>query len=427
MGIGAIIGAGVFVLTGVAAATSAGPAIIFSYLIAGFASLFAALAYAELATSIGGAGSAYSYAYASFGELVAWIIGWDLLLEYAMSVATVAIGWSGYVDNFFAAIHLPLPFALTHNPFEGGLLNLPALLIIFTLAILLCIGVKQSARFNAAIVFIKLLTIAVFITVAVQQVDLANWTVFLPFGWSGVIHGAALVFFAYIGFDALSTAVEETIDPQRNAPIGILASLVICTLIYIVVAGLLTSIVPYTTLNVPSPVADALLHLGHHTAAAIVAAGAVAGLTTVMLVMYYGLTRIILAMSRDGLLPGYIACIHPNTCTPIRIIIITAVITGTIAALTPIGHAAELVNIGTLAAFTLVCGGVIILRVINPDLPRPFKVPFMPWFPLLGVFSCFYLMLNLATITWWRFWLWMAIGLIVYFCYSRKRSHAASL
>ncbi|HEX4045589.1 MAG TPA: amino acid permease, partial [Gammaproteobacteria bacterium] len=285
----------------------------------------------------------------------------------------------------------------------------------------------QSARFNAAIVFIKLLTIAVFITVAVQQVDLANWTVFLPFGWSGVIHGAALVFFAYIGFDALSTAVEETIDPQRNAPIGILASLVICTLIYIVVAGLLTSIVPYTTLNVPSPVADALLHLGHHTAAAIVAAGAVAGLTTVMLVMYYGLTRIILAMSRDGLLPGYIACIHPNTCTPIRIIIITAVITGTIAALTPIGHAAELVNIGTLAAFTLVCGGVIILRVINPDLPRPFKVPFMPWFPLLGVFSCFYLMLNLATITWWRFWLWMAIGLIVYFCYSRKRSHAASL
>ena len=276
MGIGAIIGAGVFVLTGIAAATKAGPAIVFSYIIAGLASMFAALAYAELAASIGGTGSAYSYAYAGFGEFVAWLIGWNLLLEYAMSVSTVAIGWSGYVNNLFEAIGFPLPDAISKNPFEGGVVNLLALSIILALAGLLCLGVKQGAQFNAIIVFIKLITIGIFIAVASNHVYLSNWTPYLPFGWNGVVEGAALVFFAYIGFDALSTAVEESINPTRDIPISIIVSLVVCTLIYIIVSALLTGIVPYSTLNVRSPVADALLKIGHHTAAGFIAAGAIA-------------------------------------------------------------------------------------------------------------------------------------------------------
>jgi APA family basic amino acid/polyamine antiporter len=422
MGIGAIIGAGVFILTGVAAALDAGPAIVISYIIAGLAAMCAAFSYAELTASLGGSGSAYSYAYAGFGEFIAWIIGWDLLLEYAMSVATVAIGWSGYVDNFFDAIHLHLPDVLTKSPFEGGIINLLAVLIIAILALLLIIGVKQSARFNAAIVFIKLLAIGIFIAVAVQHVNPIYWQDFFPFGWSGVMRGAALVFFAYIGFDALSTAVEETVEPQRNAPIGILASLVICTVIYIVVAALLTSIVPYTTLNVRSPVADTLLHLGHHTAAGMIAAGAIAGLTTVMLVMYYGLTRICLAMSRDHLLPNVIAKINLRTRTPIRIIIITAIIMGCIAGFTPIHYAAELVNIGTLSAFVLVCGGVILLRIQHPDLPRPFKSPLFPLLPILGMLACFYLIMNLTTVTWWRFIIWIIIGLVIYFSYGYTKN-----
>ncbi|SRR5579885_40763 len=422
MGIGAIIGAGVFVLTGIAAATKAGPAIVISYVIAGLASLFAALAYAELAASIGGTGSAYSYAYAGFGELIAWLIGWNLLLEYIMSVGTVAIGWSGYVNNFFDAIHIHLPDALTKNPFEGGVINLLALLIIITLTALLCLGVKHSARFNAVIVFIKLITIAVFIVVAIPNVEIQNWSNFFPFGWSGVMQGAALVFFAYIGFDALSTAVEESINPQRNIPLGIISSLIVCTVIYIVVSALLTGIVPYTTLNVRSPVADALLKIGHHFAAGIIAAGAIAGLTTVMLVMFYGLSRICLAMSRDGLLPTSIANIHPQTRTPIRIIIINGVLIGVIASIAPIDRAAELVNIGTLSAFTFVCAGVIVFRWTHPSIARPFKLPLNPVIPILGIISCLYLMINLPAITWWRFLIWTLLGLFIYFTYGMKNS-----
>ncbi len=422
MGIGAIIGAGVFVLTGIAAATKAGPAIVLSYIIAGMASLFAALAYAEMASSVGGTGSAYSYAYAGFGELIAWLIGWNLLLEYIMSVGTVAIGWSGYVTNLFQAFNIHLPVAITKNPFEGGTFNLLASGIIIAIGGMLCLGVKQSARFNAIIVFIKMLTIAVFIAVAIPHVQPANWSDFLPFGWTGVIEGAALVFFAYIGFDALSTAVEEAIDPQKGIPIAIIASLIVCTVVYIVVSALLTGIVPYTTLNVQSPVADALLHVGQHMAAGLIAAGAIAGLTTVILVMFYGLTRICLAISRDGLLPIAIARINPNTRTPVRIIVFMGIVIALIAGVAPIDRAAELVNIGTLAAFTFVCGGVVVFRMTHPDLHRPFRLPFSPFIPLLGMLFCIYLMLHLPAITWWRFLVWTVAGLAIYFIYGQRHS-----
>lgn len=422
MGIGAIIGAGVFVLTGIAAATKAGPAITISYIIAGLASLFAALAYAELAAAIGGTGSAYSYAYTGFGELIAWMIGWNLLLEYVMSVGTVAIGWSGYVDNFFEAVNIHLPNAITKNPFEGGIINLLAVCIILAITGLLCLGIKQGARFNAVIVFIKLITIGIFITVASMHVNVLNWENYFPFGWDGVMEGAALVFFAYIGFDALSTTVEEAIEPQRSIPIGIIASLIVCTLIYIIVSALLTGIVPYTTLNVESPVADALLTIGYHSLAGVIAAGAIAGLTTVMLVMFYGLTRICLAMSRDGLIPASIATIHPQTHSPIKIVVMTGILIAMVAGLTPINHAAELVNIGTLAAFTFVCAGVIVFRYTHPTIQRPFKLPLSPAIPLLGILFCVYLMINLPSVTWWRFVVWTLIGLVIYFAYGISHS-----
>lgn len=422
MGIGAIIGAGVFVLTGVAAATKAGPAIILSYALAGFAAMLAALAYAELTSCLGGAGSVYHYTYIGLGEFIAWIIGWDLLLEYSMAVSTVSIGWAGYVNNLLQTLHIYMPESLTKGPFEGGIVNLLAVMIIVALAILLGIGVKQSARFNAAIVFIKLFTIVIFILFAAVNVDIKNWGNFLAFGWSGVIEGAALVFFAYIGFDALSTAVEESIHPQRDLPIAIMVSLGVCTAIYILVSALLTGIVPYTTLNVPSPVANALLQLNHRFAAGLIAAGAIAGLTTVILIMFYGLTRICMAIARDGLLPIKTATIHPKTLTPITIIIITGVINAIVAGLAPIQNAAELVNIGTLAAFTLVCIGVIVFRSTHPDLHRPFQLPYNPIIPLLGVIVCLYLMISLPAVTWFRFLLWMGLGLIIYFIYSRHHS-----
>lgn len=422
LGIGAIIGAGIFVLTGVAAATKAGPAIVLSYVVAGFACAFAALAYAELASSVGGCGSAYGYSYAGFGEIIAWLIGWDLILEYGVATPAVAIGWSGYVNNVLVAMGIQLPPELLSAPGAGGIVNLPAALIILVLAVLLAVGVHTSARFNAAMVAVKLIAIAVFIGVAAFNVDPAHWQPFMPFGWDGVMAGAALIFFAYIGFDAVSTAAEEAVDPPRDLPIGILSSLAICTLIYVLVAGLLTGIVPYTTLNVPSPVAEALLDLGHRFASALIAAGAIAGLTTVMLVLFYGLTRIFLAMARDGLLPSMFAAVHTGTRTPVRIILVSGVCMAGIAGFLPIGVVAELVNIGTLAAFVLVCGGVIYLRYTQPELPRPFKTPLSPLIPLLGMMSCTYLMYSLPAATWARFLLWMGLGLLIYFLYSRRHS-----
>jgi len=426
LGIGAIIGAGIFVLTGVAAATKAGPAIALSFVVAGFACAFSALAYAELASTVGGCGSAYGYAYAGLGEIVAWIIGWDLILEYGLATPTVAIGWSGYVGNALTAIGLELPKILLNAPgtpnIEGAIMNLPAFLIIILLSILLAIGVSTSARFNHTMVFVKLTAIAVFIGVAAFNVNPEHWTPFMPFGWEGVMAGGALIFFAYIGFDAVSTAAEEAINPQRDLPIGILASLVICTIIYIVVSGLLTGLVPYKELNVPSPVASALLSIKHNFAAGLIAAGAIAGLTTVMLVLYYGLTRVFLAMARDGLLPPIFAKVNAKTKTPIPVILISGIFMAFVAGFTPINEVAELVNIGTLAAFVLVCAGVIVLRKTHPNIPRPFKTPLSPISPILGIVFCLYLMFQLPQTTWLRFGIWLALGLIVYFVYSKGNS-----
>jgi APA family basic amino acid/polyamine antiporter len=422
MGVGAIIGAGIFVLTGIVAATHAGPAIVASYVVAGLACIFVALSYAELAASIGGCGSAYGYAYAGLGEIVAWIIGWDLLLEYGLGISTVAIGWSGYVENALGAMGITLPAMLTKSPFEGGFIDLPAVLIILALSGLLCMGAKESTRFNNVIVFVKVLAIAIFIGVAVFHVDMNNWKVFMPFGWGGVMTGAALVFFAYIGFDAVSTAAEETKDPQRNLPIGIILSLAICTAIYIVVAALLTLIAPYSSLNVKSPVAEVLLWLNHPIAAGFISAGAIAGLTTVMLVLYYGLSRIFLAISRDGLFPARFGRVHKKTQTPVTIILWSGAAIAITAGFTPIGKLAELVNIGTLAAFVFVCAGVIVLRYTKPDLNRPFRLAFHPVIPSLGIIFCSYLMLSLPFETWLRFGVWMGVGLAIYFAYGYRNS-----
>jgi APA family basic amino acid/polyamine antiporter len=434
LGIGAIIGTGIFVLTGVAAATQSGPAVMLSFVIAGLACAFAALSYAELSSSVGGCGSAYGYSYVAFGEISAFIIGWDLLLEYSLAVATVANGWSGYFNNALTAIGIPLPEMLTKAPKLGGLINLPATAIILILMLLLIIGVKHSAKVNNAMVFVKLLTITIFIAIAVFNVNPDNWHPFMPFGWfqslpdgktSGVLAGASIVFFAYVGFDAVSTAAEEAQNPQHDLPFGIVASLAFCTIIYILVSGLLTGVVHYTDLNVSSPVAHALNLLGYNWASALISTGVIAGLTTVMLVLYYGLTRIIFAMSRDGLLSPFFSEVNPKTQTPVRVIVLCGGIMALIAGFIPLGDLAELVNIGTLAAFVLVCLGVIVLRITKPEMNRPFRSPFSPLFPVLGMLSCGALMAFLPSLTWLRFIVWLVIGLIVYFSYSIRHSKLA--
>jgi APA family basic amino acid/polyamine antiporter len=441
LGIGAIIGAGIFVLTGIAAATHAGPAIVLSYILAGVACACAALSYAELSAAVGGAGSAYGYGYAGLGELPAWIIGWMLILEYTVSVAAVSSGWSGYFNSalldFFG---LALPDQILHAPGDaahpGGLLNLPAASIIAMLGILLASGAKTSAHFNAAMVVIKLIAIAIFIGVAVVHVDPANWHPFVPptvtqpdgsheFGWAGVATGAATIFFAYLGFDAVSTAAEETKHPQRDLPIGILASLTLCTILYIIVSGLLTGIVNYKALNVAHPVAFALEQVGAHTAAGLISIGAIAGLTTVMLVMYFGQSRVLFAISRDGLLPKFFATIHPRTQTPFGSIALSGVVMVILGGFVPLGRLVELANIGTLGAFVIVCLGVIVLRNTRPDLHRPFYTPLFPFVPIVGVLSCGYLMYNLEAFTWQAFAVWLAIGLLIYFAYSRSHSALA--
>jgi APA family basic amino acid/polyamine antiporter len=435
LGIGAIIGTGIFVLTGIAAATQSGPAVVLSFIIAGLACTFAALSYAELSAAIGGCGSAYGYSYAAFGELVAWIIGWDLLLEYGISVAAVANGWSGYFNNALTAIGLPLPEVLTKAPKIGGYINLPASAIILLLMGLLIMGVKQSAKANNAMVIVKLTTIIIFIAVAVFNVNPENWHPFMPFGWfqslpdgktTGVLAGASIVFFAYVGFDAVSTAAEEAQDPQRDLPFGIVTSLVFCTIIYIIVSGLLTGVAHYTDLNVSSPVAHALTLLGYNWASALISTGVIAGLTTVMLVLYYGLTRIIFAMSRDGLMSPFFSEVNVKTQTPVRVIVLCGIIMALIAGFMPLGDLAELVNIGTLAAFVLVCFGVLVLRITKPDMHRPFRTPFSPLFPVLGMLSCGALMAFLPGLTWLRFLVWLTLGLIVYFVYSINHSKLAT-
>ncbi|NTU76600.1 MAG: amino acid permease [Alphaproteobacteria bacterium] len=434
LGIGCTIGTGIFVLTGIAAATQAGPAVILSFLIASIPCALAALSYAELASCVGGCGSAYGYSYAAFGEIIAWIVGWDLILEYGVAVAAVANGWSGYFNNMLHAIGVSLPDLLTRGPFDGGIVNLPAVVIILAIMGVLIMGMRESARTNAAIVFVKLITIAVFIVVALFNIHPENWDNFMPFGWFsttpdgktvGVFAASSLVFFAYVGFDAVSVAVEEAHNPKRDVPIGILASLAFCTVVYIVVSGLLTAIVPYTELNVSSPVAFALQKLGIRWASGLVATGVIAGLTTVMLALYYGLTRVIYAMSRDGLLPSSFAAVNEKTLTPVRATVVCGLLIAALSGFVPLGMLAELVNIGTLVAFIVVCGGVIVLRITHPKMRRPFKTPWGITLPLLGVLSCGALVMFLPLITHLRFVVWLLLGVVIYFAYSAKHSQLA--
>jgi len=444
LGVGAIIGTGIFVLTGTAAANQAGPAIMLSYFAAGLACAFAALCYAEFASMIPIAGSAYTYAYATLGEVVAWMIGWDLILEYAVGSMTVAIGWSGYMQRLMAGFGLELPTWMGAAP-PVGIINLPATVIVLGIMVLLVVGVRESARFNAAMVAIKGAAILFFIAAGATFVKPENWSPFMPYGFSGVMAAAAVVFFAYIGFDAVSTTAEEAKNPKRDLPIGIIASLIVCTLLYLAVAAVLSGIVPVVQYRanadaltgVPAidpvqgqaflnaPVAFALSVIGQDWAAGLVSAGAVAGITSVLLVMLMSQPRIFFAMSRDRLLPQGVSKVHPRFGTPYITTIITCVAVALVAGLTQIQVVGEMTSIGTLFAFVVVCAAVLRLRQTRPDAPRPFKVPFGPVFPVLGILSCAYLMLSLPVLTWVRFLVWLDIGLLIYWFYGRTHSPLA--
>jgi basic amino acid/polyamine antiporter, APA family len=420
LGIGAIIGTGIFVITGVVAANYSGPALVVSFIISGIVCAFAALSYAEFAAMVPVAGSAYTYGYASLGEIWAWIIGWDLILEYSVSIAAVAVGWSGYMVNLLAAAGISLPAALINPPgTAGGMVNLPAILIILAITALLIIGVKESARVNNVIVLVKIGVILLFLFLASSHINPANWTPFMPYGWTGVVTGAAIVFFAYIGFDAVSTAAEEVQDPQRNVPIGIISSLVVATVLYIAVSAVLTGIVPYLAFkNTSAPVAFALGQIGISWGSALVSVGAICGITSVLIVLLYGQTRIFFAMSRDGLLPPVFRELHPVYRTPVKVTLLVGIVTAVIASLLPLQTIAELVNIGTLAAFIIVSLGVIVLRRTRPEIERPFRCPFVPWVPLLCIITCGILIVMLPFVTHLRFVIWLALGLVVYFAYS---------
>jgi APA family basic amino acid/polyamine antiporter len=441
LGIGAIIGTGIFVLTGTAAANQAGPAITMSYLAAGLACAFAALCYAEFASMIPIAGSAYTYAYATLGEIVAWMIGWDLILEYAVGSLTVAIGWSGYMQRLLAGFGLELPVALGAPP-PVGIINLPAVIITLLIMVLLVVGVRESARFNAVMVAIKVVAVLFFIAAGATYVEPANWTPFAPYGWPGIMAAAAVVFFAYIGFDAVSTTAEEAKNPQRDLPIGIIASLVICTVLYLVVGFVLSGIVPVVQFRaneaalpgvamvaqeesirfLNAPVAYALAFIGQGWAAGLVSAGAVAGITSVLLVMLMSQPRIFFSMSRDRLLPPGVSKVHPRFGTPYITTIITCVLVAIFAGFTNIQAAGEMTSIGTLFAFVVVCAAVLVLRAKRPEAKRPFRVPLGPIFPILGIVSCAYLMLSLPVLTWVRFLVWLDIGMIIYWVYGRTHS-----
>jgi APA family basic amino acid/polyamine antiporter len=456
LGIGAIIGSGIFVTTGKAANTVAGPALMVSYVLAGFTCLLAALCYAEFAAMTPVAGSAYTYAYTTLGELFAWIIGWDLVLEYAVGASTVATGWSAYFSNFLSLFRadwgLAIPNHLNDAPlkYDGGkftltdsYINLPAVIIILILTAILVKGIKESANVNAVMVAIKVGAVLFVILAGMTFINPANWDNFAPYGWTGInvfgmpvagqhrgeqplgmIAGAAIIFFAYIGFDAVSTQAEEAKNPQRDMPIGIIASLVICTILYIAVVIVLTGMVRYDQLDTKAAVSEAFAHpsVGMTWAKGLIAAAALAGLTSVLLVMLLGSARILMAISRDGLLPPFFSAIHPSFKTPWKGTMVVGVFVALMAGFLPLDALLEMTNIGTLFAFAVVCGAVLVMRRINPDAPRPFKCPLVPLVPVLGVLTCVLLMLSLPAANWVRLFAWMALGLLIYFTYGRGHS-----
>lgn len=442
LGIGSVIGTGIFVLTGTAASQNAGPALVLSMILSAVACAFAGLCYAEFASMVPVAGSAYTYAYATVGEIFAWIIGWDLVLEYALATSTVAVGWSGYFVSLMHDIGVDIPMALTAPPSYGGgatmdggggVFNLPAAIIVGLVAALLIRGVKQSATVNAALVLIKILVLMVFVAVGVAYVQRDNLTPFIPpntgdfghFGASGILRGAGVMFFAYIGFDSVSTAAQEARNPQRDMPLGMLLSLGICTILYIAVALVLTGIVPYAQLNVADPLAVGIDATGAKWLSPFIKISALFGLFSTMLVQLLGQTRIFFTMSRDGLLPELFGRVHPRFRTPHLSTAITAVVVALVAGLTPITKLGELTSIGTLLAFVLVCLGVILLRKTSPDTPRPFRTPWVPVVPILGILSCGLQMVSLPLETWIRLMIWLVLGFAVYFGYSRSRAAGA--
>ena len=424
LGIGSIIGAGIFALTGLAA-SKAGPGIMLSFVIAAMACAFAGFCYAEFASMIPVAGSAYTYAYATLGEMMAWLVGWNLLLEYAVGNSAVASSWGGYFNNLLAFFNFQIPPQFLGAPNgHGNIINLPALLIVLIITWLLARGIQESSKANNVMVIVKLAIILFFIGLGGMFVKPMNWQPFMPHGFSGVMAGAGLVFFAFIGFDAVSTAAEETKNPQKDLPFAIIASLVVCTVLYLLVAAVMTGIVPYQLLNVPDPMAVALNAIHQNWASAIISVGALAGMTSCLLVFSMGQTRILYTMAKDGFLPNRMAEIHPKFSTPYLNTWVVGWVTGIGAALLPIDILAELCNIGTLFAFTVVCLGVLILRKTQPSVPRPFRCPWGPVIPVLGILSNLYLVTFLPVATWIRFGVWVAVGIAIYYLYGQRRIDA---
>jgi APA family basic amino acid/polyamine antiporter len=444
-GVGVIIGTGIFVLTGVVAKTAAGPAVAISFVIAGVVCGLAALCYAEFASTVPVAGSAYTFSYATLGEFMAWVIGWDLVLELALGAATVSVGWSGYLNQLLGDLGIPLPTSIAG---ETATVNIPAIVIALLISGVLILGIKLSSRVTSVIVAIKVAIVLLVIAVGIFYVEAANYTPFVPpaqptetgsgltapliqtlfgfapstFGVGGILAGAAIVFFAFIGFDIVATAAEETKDPKRDLPRGIIGSLAICTALYVAVSLVVVGMQQYTELSESAPLADAFRSVGLPFFSGVISVGALAGLTSVVLILMLGQSRVLFAMSRDRLLPRGLAAVHPRYGTPYKITLITGVIVALLAGFVPLGTLAELVNIGTLFAFVLVSIGVIILRRTRPDLPRSFRVPLMPVLPILSALACLYLMLNLPGETWIRFVVWMVLGVVLYFLYGRRRS-----